>query len=415
MRYIAPDTLSRERHVRPAAEQADEPSDHPADQHEEVTAVDRYRVIIWGPGVLGSANLKALLGRPEFEIVGVLAFSREKDGVDAGELVGLPPCGVRATTDKEVVHALDADVVLVSLRDALDHCEMDDDVVRMLSSGKNVISSTSYFYPPGRGENYAERLHAACVAGGASLHGTGEHPAMMCERIALTLTGFVTELDHLLVQEYADLTYLANASMLGAAGFGAPPESISSSSPAMEVWGVLRREMIAFMAWKFYDAAPDRVTYETTATCEVASGDVVIPDLLTIPAGTALSIKQRHRGFIDGRRFMTTEEYWFLGSDQCPIEEMAGSSHHKITVEGRPASVSAAIDATASFAQGLLFRDGDTTLPIYNLAVAAMVQAIPMVVAADPGFVYQDALTHYADDLRRLARPTRPVAVVSAT
>lgn len=370
----------------------------------EGDAVNRYRVIVWGPGVLGSANLRVLLTRPEFEVVGVLAFSPEKDGVDAGELVGLASCGVRVTTDKEAVLALDADVVLVSLRDALDHSEMDADVVRMLESGKNVISSTSYFYPPGRGAAFAERLRAACEAGGVSLHGTGEHPAMMCERIALTLTGFVTELEHLLVQEYADLTYLANASMLAAAGFGAPPESISASSPAMEVWGVLRREMIAFMALRFYDAQPERVTYEARATCEVAEGDVEIPDLLTVAAGTALSIKQSHRGFIDGRHFMTTEEYWFLGADQCPIEGMAGSSHHRITVEGRPASVSAAIDATASFARGLLFREGDTTLPIYNLAVGAMIQAIPMVCAAEPGFVYQDALTHYADDLRRLGR-----------
>jgi hypothetical protein len=38
------------------------------------------------------------------------------------------------------------------------------------------------------------------------------------------------------------------------------------------------------------------------------------------------------------------------------------------------------------------------------MAVGTMMQAIPMVCAAEPGFVYQDALTHYTDDLRRLGR-----------
>lgn len=364
--------------------------------------MSRYRVIVWGPGVLGSANLRELLRRDEFEVVGVFAFSPEKVGRDAGELVGADPCGVIVSGDKDAVLALDADVVLVSLRDGPDHSEMDADVIRMLESGKNVVSSTSYFYPPAVGEGHAGPLRQACLAGGASLHGTGEHPAMMCERIALTLTGFCTEVDHLLVQEFADLTYLANESMLLAAGFGSPPEQLDASGPAMQVWGKLRREMIAFMALKFFDAAPDRVTFEPAVTCEVADGTVSVPGLLDIPDGTALSIKQSHKGFIDGRHFMTTEEFWYLGAEHCPVPGVAGSSHHIITVEGKPASVSAAIDATASFRDGLMFREGDDTLPIYNLAVGAMIQAIPMVCAAEPGFVYQDALTHYVDDMRRL-------------
>ena len=46
-----------------------------------------YKVIVWGPGYLGQACIKQPLQRPEFELVGVLAYSESKNGKDAGELV----------------------------------------------------------------------------------------------------------------------------------------------------------------------------------------------------------------------------------------------------------------------------------------------------------------------------------------
>ena len=57
---------------------------------------------------MGGRALRTALASPDFEVVGVKVFSPHKDGVDVGTLVGAPPIGVRATTSKAAILALDA-------------------------------------------------------------------------------------------------------------------------------------------------------------------------------------------------------------------------------------------------------------------------------------------------------------------
>ena len=64
---------------------------------------DPYKVIVWAPGYLGSAVIKEVLKRPEFELVGVLAYSDRKNGMDVGEMLGIEPVGVRMTTDQQAL------------------------------------------------------------------------------------------------------------------------------------------------------------------------------------------------------------------------------------------------------------------------------------------------------------------------
>lgn len=294
---------------------------------------------------------------------------------------------------------------MVSVRDALDHTELDNDVIRLLESGKNVISSTSYFYPPMRGVDYAKRLEAACLQGGSSLHGTGIHPAMMAQVLGVTLSGFVLELEHFRVEEFADLSALANPNMLAAAGFGLAREDVEQGGPAMEIWNTVYRDMCGLVAKIFFDADPDSVVVKSSSTCELTDEDFEIPGLVKVPEGRALTLKHTHLGYVDGRQVLTDEHTWYLGPENCPVPGgVASTSHYAVTVEGKPVSVRIGFDAKASFERDLLKWEGDPTLPIYYCAVSAMVQAIPVVCAAPPGFVYPETFTHYGDDLRRLAR-----------
>lgn len=67
-----------------------------------------HRLIIWSPGDMGGRALRKALEAPDrFEVVGVKVFSPHKNGKDIGELVGLPPTGVKATTSKKEILALD--------------------------------------------------------------------------------------------------------------------------------------------------------------------------------------------------------------------------------------------------------------------------------------------------------------------
>ena len=59
-----------------------------------------YRVIQWATGAVGSLALKEIIRHPDLELVGVLVYSEEKEGKDAGELVGLDPTGVLATRSR---------------------------------------------------------------------------------------------------------------------------------------------------------------------------------------------------------------------------------------------------------------------------------------------------------------------------
>ena len=67
------------------------------------------RVVQWTTGNVARQALRAILRRPELELVGVYAYSADKVGKDAGELAGLDETvGVDATNDIDALIALDA-------------------------------------------------------------------------------------------------------------------------------------------------------------------------------------------------------------------------------------------------------------------------------------------------------------------
>ena len=74
------------------------------------------RVIQWATGNVGQASLRALIGNPAFDLVGVYVYSDDKEGRDVGELAGLEPAALRATHDREAILALDADAVRAAYR-----------------------------------------------------------------------------------------------------------------------------------------------------------------------------------------------------------------------------------------------------------------------------------------------------------
>jgi hypothetical protein len=48
---------------------------------------DPYKVVVGGPGGLGRIIIREVAARPEFELVGGLAYSDPKNGVDLGTVV----------------------------------------------------------------------------------------------------------------------------------------------------------------------------------------------------------------------------------------------------------------------------------------------------------------------------------------
>ena len=158
---------------------------------------DRKRLVFWGPGHIGGAALREVLKSPDrFDVVGARVYSPDKHGRDVGELVGVGPIGVTATTETAEILSLDADCVVFTPL-PLDHDQVTRDALALLRSGKNIVTTTSFHYPEMLGPEHVAQLEAACREGSATLHGTGIHPSFMAERLVLTLTGLFTDVHHI--------------------------------------------------------------------------------------------------------------------------------------------------------------------------------------------------------------------------
>ena len=71
-----------------------------------------YRVIQWATGTVGTAALRHFVQNPVIDVVGVYVTNPDKVGRSAGELAGLAPGGVAASSDIDALLALKPDAVL---------------------------------------------------------------------------------------------------------------------------------------------------------------------------------------------------------------------------------------------------------------------------------------------------------------
>ena len=146
----------------------------------------KRRVIQWATGAMGKSCLRAVLDHPQMELVGLFVYGDNKVGRDAGDIARRPLTGVLATQDVEEILALDADVVIHCARLAPPYGSHDADLIRLLESGKNVISINGYSRPHYWGGARLAALEAACAKGGSSLMAAGLNPGFAAEQIVAT-------------------------------------------------------------------------------------------------------------------------------------------------------------------------------------------------------------------------------------
>jgi len=359
-----------------------------------------YRVVVWGPGVVGNALIREILKKPELELVGVLAYNPEKHDKDAGEYLGLGPAGVRMTTDQEAIVALDADCVLycpwMSAAVALDS-EATNMACRLLESGKNVITSIGWWYPAQDGPTLVEKLRAACVKGNSSLHATGVNPGLLNERLVVALTGASTSISSITVQEVSDNSTIESGDMLRGIGYGLPP----TETPLIENVGDRGYGETLVLTCALLGLPVERI--ESEKHYFIARKDhQLIP--LTVPKGTIAGLNFRYHAIVDGKRFMTLEELWYIDPEDLPAGTSRGD-HYAVAIEGEPVSVKAEFELMASATENLRFRPGDDTMPAYYATAVPMIQTIPVVCAAAPGLVYPRTFAHFVPDLRNFHDP----------
>lgn len=354
-----------------------------------------YRIAVAGPGGLGLCAIRKSQRLPEVDLVAVLAYSPQKNGVDAGELAGIGPIGVKATTDLDAFLVNDIECVLHTGRDFGDW-RTDAEILRMLERGINVITMLPYHYLSARGEAVEARFRAAAEKGGATLHGTGITPGFFNERLALLMTGLSNDITHIRFGEYFNIEPLAGAmEMLQLFGFGAPRDQVEKNDAAAMLAENYLRLPILFAADQL-GLKIDRI--ERKARLAEAPVDIQAP-VMTIKAGTIGMVSYSWTGYVDDKPFYTTEVYWYLGEvmrpPECPVNDFWA-----IEIEGRP-SLKITVAGQASYAENIYIRPEEPAPPGYIMTVVAMMQAVPAVIASAPGLMLP-ALpqVHWKPDMR---------------
>jgi 2,4-diaminopentanoate dehydrogenase len=323
------------------------------------------------------------------------------------ELIGEPPGGVRVVTDKNAIYDLPADVVLYAGRSLPDETSRHEEITTLLRSGKNVITSTAYFFPWQRGEDYVAPLEEACATGGTTLHGTGVHPGWFAERMAVAAMSLCTTVRSVSLREVCDLSHHAGEAITGI-GFGRDPRRLGSKTRK----GILSRyyfECIAGLAHLLgirLDAMTAQVTYPVSQRqVECAA--------VTIRPGTVGAVDGTWTGLAGEQPVITIREVWYL--DRALVDpgiDLTSDDMYEVEVKGLPIDVRSRADLSVSDHRDVFGVDDRQSAA--SLATATqLVQTIPAVVAAPPGILLAPGFAYPSADLRRIAAPLdeRPLLV----
>jgi hypothetical protein len=334
----------------------------------------KYRVIQWATGHVGRQAIRGVLAHPELELVGCWVSSDAKAGRDVGEICGVGKIGVSATSDVAELVALDADCVIYT--PLLPNVE---EIVRILESGKNVVTPLGWFYPKNVGGT--EEIEAACRHGGVTLHGTGIHPGGITERIPLLIANLSRSIRHVRAEEFSDIrSYRAELVVREIMLFGkTPAEAAASMMPQLLGTGFCQSiDMIADTLGFALD--PEKpCTHETalaTAPIETQIG--------TIAKGTVAAQRFTWTGTVNGKPVITVRVNWLMGEENLDPPWTFGPERERfeVAVEGEPS-----VSVTFHGLHPADYRDDPDNNPGLTATAMHCVNAVPYVCRAEPGIV----------------------------
>jgi hypothetical protein len=279
--------------------------------------------------------MRAVLAHPELELAGVFAHDPQKQGVDAGSLLGRDPIGVETTTDLDAALALDVDCVLhmplPSQRYGDDPGRDLADLCRILRSGKNVVTTVGYLYPRAYGDDVVAQLEAACAEGNSSLHGTGVNPGWLGELLPLVMSGLSERLDRITVLESTNFSfYPSHQVIFEMMGLGSTPEDFEASSERYVGWLTgLFRESLLMMA----DGLALEIEEETQSLDLVLAEQGFDIAAGRVEAGTIAGQRFRWTGNVGGQELIVLEAVYRANADVAPEWTAPGC---RVVIEGRP-------------------------------------------------------------------------------
>ncbi len=336
-----------------------------------------YRVIQWATGSMGKTCLRAVIDHPDLELAGLLVYSEEKNGRDAGEIAHRQLTGVYATKNIEDILAIDADVVIHAPRLQFPYHYHNKDICRLLASGKNVITINGHSFPAYHGAAYAAEFTTACLQGESTFFSTGLNPGFIMEKVAIMATGICTELESLYVSEVFDVSGIPNYDyVFNICGMGSDPEKfdLNLSGPVTELITGMYSETLALAAFRLgmelEQVEPDHSVILAPTDIRGRAG--------IVRAGTVAATNWCWYALVGGKRVITLEVNWVMGSSVSGFENR---DHWKIAIRGKPG-----IDITINLVEpeDLMVK---TKAEQYGVA-GSVINSIPEVCTAPAGIYH---------------------------
>ncbi len=336
------------------------------------------RVALIGTGNCGSLALRQLVNDPRFELTGVWVSSDAKVGKDAGELAGLD-----ATTGIAAVNDLDA--IVAAKPDSVVYCAMGDtrlpeamaDIRRILAAGIDVVGSAPgvlQFPWQVIPDKYIQRIEDAAREGNSTVFMTGVDPGFATDLLPFALAGTCQSIQQIRTMEIADYaTYDGATVMFDVMGFGNPLGDfpiLFQPGVLSIAWGTAIRQLAAGLGVEV-DEIRDSVEQEPAPEdFDVAVG--------TIKKGTVAALRFQIEGLVKGEPVIVVEHITRLRGDLRPdwAQPAQEGGSYRVEITGEPSYV---MDVSPTS------RNGDHNYAAILAAAGRIVNAIPDVLAAQPG------------------------------
>ena len=333
---------------------------------------NKYRVVQWTTGNIGKSSLQSIVTNSQFELVGCYAWSPEKAGRDAGELVGIDPTGVVASNDIDALLALKPDCVVYN------PMWIDvDELVRILSAGVNVVTTAAFITGHNLGDG-RDRIAAACQEGGSTMFGSGVSPGF-AELLAIVSAMVCNRVDKVTVNEAADTTFYDSPDTERPVGFGQPidnPELAQMAEKGTAIFSEAVRLVADALGVELDEIRCVPEFAQTTADLEMESW--------TIPAGCVAGVYISWQGIVSGRTVIDLNVRWRKGQTLEPDWKI-DQDGWVIQIDGQPTVTTKVGFLPPPYFQATTLAEFMTLGHI--MVAMPVINAIPAVVAAAPGIV----------------------------
>ena len=327
------------------------------------------RIVQWTTGNVGMRSVRAVVANPRLELVGCYAWGPDKVGRDVGELCGIDPVGVLATSDIDALLSLRPDCVVYNPKwPDVQH------MVRILEAGVNVVTTAGFITGHALGR---ELIVAACEKGGSSIFGSGMNPGL-ANLLGIVSAQICDRVDCVKVLESVDSTGYDSPDTERSVGFGRPiddPDLPAMTTAGTAVFGDAVRLMGDAFGWELDEVRCLPEYAQTTELLQMASW--------SIDAGCVAGIAASWQGVRAGQIVIELNVRWRKGrtlQPDWPVEhgyvvEIVGQPSVRTKLEVSPPRDFRAKTFEDFMVLGMIM----TALPA--------VDAIPAVCAAPPGIV----------------------------